>query len=745
MTKFRIAVGSRGPHTTILSDLLSARGWTPTGGLDWSLYWDVGVPDEGVFRAAGARRRLNHVYGSGVLTNKAALHRTLSWARERLARVGAPDMLGWAPRTFVMPDDFDAWRTAAAWEPDTWWIRKPAALSRGRGIALVERVSDVTPEPDWVVQEYFSAPHLLDGRKYTLRLYVVITSLFPLRVCVHRDGFAKLASRPFSNAPAARADRFAHLTNPDVLSEDTDTPVSSANLTLEAYRRRMAAEGVDVDALWQRIRAVVAGAMLAGCGPMRSAAADAQIPTEGCFQLLGLDVLVDAHLQPHLIECNLGPSLAVEADASTPASRDERDVKERVVADLLQVTGLLADDVDPSATRFETLIPSADVVSLLPCCDAVDDADLHAWAEVCDGADAWRPLAARGVSHEAAGDELMLFVARTGEFITLDPVGAAVWLGLSSGADPHTLARELADATGAPVADTALHVWRALANWLLVGMLATPETAMPPLPTVPRAHTLPDVAWNGDPVLQILGRRIAIRGSRDVVADVLGPSLVLAGAASAAGGIDGAIELRVSPDGCAVVSEAGMRVMPCEAVTLAATAIREATRLACRANGAVLASRLTVVDDGVHAVIVLDAHGDFVDAVLSAVSSTAGVCVTRAAQTQVAVGEGRLTVRIGARSPLPVAAIVWVRQSADVDGVTRARASRAVSALVADDRLAVKACDPGGARALVRCVSAAPALVLTAADEAGAARRLAECLRAPGRSASSAPVAPETH
>ena len=737
MTKFRIAIGSRGPHTAILTDLLDARGWTPTGGLDWTLYWDVGAPDEGVFRMAGGDRRLNHVFGSAALTNKAALHATLAAARQRMARVGAPDLLGWMPRTFAMPDGFSAWREAAAWEPDTWWIRKPAALSRGRGVALVERNADVTPEPDWVVQEYFRAPHLLDGHKYTLRLYVVMASLAPLRVWLHRDGFAKRASRPFSTEPGSRADRFAHLTNPDVLGADTSMPKSAGNLTLDAYRQRLASEGVDVNGLWRRIRAVVAGAVLAACGPMRQVAKAAEVSTDGCFELLGVDVLVDAHLQPHLIECNLGPSLAVEADASTPASQDERAVKERVVADLLHVTGVLPDADGSGTTRFEPLIPAPDVVAQLPCCDVLDEIDLRVWADACTADDAWTPLAAHGVVHEVAGDDLVLFVARTGDFITLDPVGAAVWLGLSSGAHPHTLARELADATGLPVAETTLHVWRALANWLVVGMLTSADTT-PPDTSAPAVEALPELGWNGDAVLEVLDCRIAVRGPRDIVEPVLGPSLVLAGMPSANGSVVGSIELRVGPDGCAVVSEAGARIVACEPTLLAATAIREATRLACRARGGVLALRTTVVDDGEKAVIVLGAQGPCVEAVLTAVSTEARV--TRGSHTLVSVDADHLMVSGAAGTLLPVAAVTWVRQAVDAGGVAVVRASRALTALVADDRLAVRAFDPRSARAFVRGVAGVPALVLSADDVDTAASRLLSCLRPEPAPLSSAPV-----
>lgn len=81
------------------------------------------------------------------------------------------------------------------------YIVKPDGLSQGKGIFL-SRTPDyifdccfgqkngiddgqVDQRCGYIVQQYIDQPHLIDGLKYDLRLYVLLYGVSPLRIYLH--------------------------------------------------------------------------------------------------------------------------------------------------------------------------------------------------------------------------------------------------------------------------------------------------------------------------------------------------------------------------------------------------------------------------------------------------------------------------------------------------------------------------------------------------------------------------------
>jgi tubulin polyglutamylase TTLL6/13 len=62
------------------------------------------------------------------------------------------------------------------------------------------------------VQKYLKKPFLIDGYKFDLRIYVLVTSSDPLKIFIYNEGLARFATERYSDSASVK-DLFMHLTN----------------------------------------------------------------------------------------------------------------------------------------------------------------------------------------------------------------------------------------------------------------------------------------------------------------------------------------------------------------------------------------------------------------------------------------------------------------------------------------------------------------------------------------------------
>ena len=88
-------------------------------------------------------------------------------------------------------------------------------------MSMVEKMNTTT-STDWIVQKYVETPALIDGKKWDLRMWAVVTCWNPLTVWWYMDGYLRFAIRDFSLDGAALEDAIAHVTNIEFQRESGD-------------------------------------------------------------------------------------------------------------------------------------------------------------------------------------------------------------------------------------------------------------------------------------------------------------------------------------------------------------------------------------------------------------------------------------------------------------------------------------------------------------------------------------------
>ena len=335
-------------------------GLRVTRGSDWDVLWSYRVPWNSAAYLHRANRSapfsspppfvINHLPGTYALASKKMLHEFVANLTARQPQLFGGGAL--TPETFALPEQRAALerRLAARGAVDAagWpnWLSK-AKTHRGVRALRSADASSLAALGAALVQERVR-PLLLPSlrRAFDIGLYVVVSSVRPLRVYAHDVALVRFCEAEYPQTPAqfAEASRF-------VVKEYT--PIWELRATFGAdlarcggaaacaLRRRLQAEGWDADALWRRMKRAAA-ALLAELRPAVEARLRAQrLRSDVVFELFRFDFLVDERARPVLTEVNISPNMVGRVPEDAAA-------KERLLRDTLRLALARLDPHPPA-------------------------------------------------------------------------------------------------------------------------------------------------------------------------------------------------------------------------------------------------------------------------------------------------------------------------------------------------------------------------------------------------------------
>lgn len=226
------------------------------------LFWYDVAPTVDVLAALKDYQRVNHFPETSEITRKDGLARNLNLMQKHF-----PGEYNFYPRSWILPAQDSAFRAYAddlkRKGKSRTFITKPVASAQGKGISLTRSASQVGSEEQLLVQEYMSHPFLIDGYKFDLRIYVLVTSCEPLRAFMYNDGLVRLSTSRYKAPSSSNIDQlFMHLTNYSVNknSEDFDRAQGidqGSKRTIKWLNEWLTANGHDPVTLWQKVAHII--------------------------------------------------------------------------------------------------------------------------------------------------------------------------------------------------------------------------------------------------------------------------------------------------------------------------------------------------------------------------------------------------------------------------------------------------------------------------------------------------------
>ncbi|NXC89492.1 TTL13 polyglutamylase, partial [Cercotrichas coryphoeus] len=306
---------------------------------EWTVYWtDTSVSLERLMEMKRFQK-INHFPGMIELCRKDLLARNLN----RMLRL-FPKEYSIFPRTWSLPADYGDFHTYSSTRKARTFICKPDNSCQGKGIFITHHPEEIKHGEHMICQQYISEPFLIDGFKFDMRIYVLVTSCDPLRIFLYKEGLARFATmRYIDRSTRNLGDLCMHLTNYAINKHNenfiTDDTVGSKRKlsTLNAW---MAEHGYDTSKLWADIDDIVIKTLISAHPVLKHnyQSCFSNHPTGcACFEILGFDILLDRRLKPWLLEVNHSPSFSTN-------SQLDCEVKDALLCDTFNLINVHACD-----------------------------------------------------------------------------------------------------------------------------------------------------------------------------------------------------------------------------------------------------------------------------------------------------------------------------------------------------------------------------------------------------------------
>uniref|UniRef100_A0A672MSS8 Tubulin polyglutamylase TTLL7-like n=1 Tax=Sinocyclocheilus grahami TaxID=75366 RepID=A0A672MSS8_SINGR len=141
-------------------------------------------------------QRINHFPGMGEICRKDCLARNMA----KMIK-SQPQEYSFIPKTWIFPAECTQFQNYVKElkrkRKQKTFIVKPANGAMGHGISLIRNYEKLPVQDHFIVQEYLDKPFLMEGYKFDLRFYILVTSCDPLRVFLYNDGLVRMGTEKY--------------------------------------------------------------------------------------------------------------------------------------------------------------------------------------------------------------------------------------------------------------------------------------------------------------------------------------------------------------------------------------------------------------------------------------------------------------------------------------------------------------------------------------------------------------------
>ncbi|XP_058799666.1 probable tubulin polyglutamylase ttll-15 [Phymastichus coffea] len=265
---------------------------------DWDLLWAHDYPFRALYPSLNnlkPHQKVNHFPGCGYITNKVDLSTTEG---------------KFMPRAFKIPEQRAPFLEYVKQHPEMIFVQKSNS-HRGIKIQKVDNLNLTTDGS--FVQQFIEKPFLVDGYKFDIGIYTVITSIDPLRVYAYKGDvlfrFCPIKYYPFDSEQVDKyvvGDDYLPIWNVPSLKNYYTNLGFSMKESFDSYVR---SKGKDPQKMWEDCFKAITSVILKKEAHIRDIVKRFKT-SRNFFELVRFDFTIDEDLNVFMMEANMSPNLS---------------------------------------------------------------------------------------------------------------------------------------------------------------------------------------------------------------------------------------------------------------------------------------------------------------------------------------------------------------------------------------------------------------------------------------------------
>jgi hypothetical protein len=193
---------------------------------------------------------------------------------------------------------------------DDMWLIKPLNENKGTHTYIFNSLEEIESD-EFLITRYIQNINLINGRKYDLILYILISSLNPLRIYLYKKGFVRISIEKYKFNINSMKKKFKHATDsaPNIENQKFINEENLNIWNLSKYKIYLEKNKIKWSDLLLKIKDIIIKSIISVTGAMYKKNRELNLKVLNFYKVISVDILIQKNFTPILLKMDYFPEI----------------------------------------------------------------------------------------------------------------------------------------------------------------------------------------------------------------------------------------------------------------------------------------------------------------------------------------------------------------------------------------------------------------------------------------------------